>query len=73
MFSSLVGSFGATVLPQLTGFDLDVVFGANFANLVVTANAVPVPAAVWLFGSALIGLLGFRKTYISSSLKDLPK
>ena len=25
------------------------------------ANAVPVPAAVWLFGSSLIALLGFRK------------
>lgn len=25
------------------------------------ASAVPVPAAVWLFGSSLLGLLGFRK------------
>ncbi len=26
-----------------------------------TVNAVPVPAAVWLMGSALLGLMGFRK------------
>lgn len=26
-----------------------------------TASAVPVPAAVWLFGSGLIGLIGFAK------------
>ena len=26
-----------------------------------TVSAVPVPAAVWLMGSALVGLLGFRK------------
>jgi len=26
-----------------------------------SANAVPVPAAVWLFGSALAGLFGWRK------------
>ncbi|MBT5890853.1 MAG: VPLPA-CTERM sorting domain-containing protein [Chromatiales bacterium] len=28
----------------------------------VTVTAVPVPAAVWLFGSALIGLTGLRRT-----------
>jgi hypothetical protein len=28
---------------------------------VVTASVVPVPAAIWLFGTALIGLVGFGK------------
>ena len=28
----------------------------------VTVTAVPVPAAAWLFGSALIGLAGLRRT-----------
>jgi len=28
---------------------------------VITPSAVPVPAAVWLFGSGLIGLLGFAR------------
>jgi secreted PhoX family phosphatase len=27
----------------------------------ITASPVPVPAAVWLFGSALMGLIGFRR------------
>ncbi|NOQ89498.1 MAG: VPLPA-CTERM sorting domain-containing protein, partial [Gammaproteobacteria bacterium] len=27
----------------------------------VGANVVPVPAAVWLFGSGLIGLIGFAR------------
>ena len=33
---------------------------AYFDNIVLT-NAVPVPAAVWLFGTALIGLAGFSR------------
>jgi hypothetical protein len=27
----------------------------------MSPNAVPVPAAVWLFGTALLGLIGFGK------------
>jgi len=34
---------------------------------VVTASAVPVPAAVWLFGTALVGLIGFGKRKASVS------
>ena len=33
-------------------------FGPNFS---VSVNAVPIPAAIWLFGTALIGLIGFGK------------
>jgi len=32
-----------------------------FDKVQLTVSAVPVPAAVWLFGSALIGLVGFSK------------
>ena len=36
---------------------------SNTGNCVSAVSAVPVPAAVWLFGSGLIGLAGFaRKT-----------
>ena len=30
-------------------------------SLIVLPSAVPIPAAVWLFGSALIGIIGFGK------------
>lgn len=30
-------------------------------NLVVSSTVVPVPAAIWLFGSGLFGLLGFSR------------
>jgi hypothetical protein len=35
--------------------------GSMNSNLVNPVPAVPVPAAVWLFGTALIGLVGFSK------------
>ena len=33
----------------------------TFDNIQFSPSAVPVPAAVWLFGTALIGLVGFSK------------
>jgi hypothetical protein len=37
-------------------------FVINFSELrIETVSAVPAPAAVWLFGTALIGLIGFGK------------
>ena len=38
-------------------------------SLNVTASPVPVPAAVWLFGSALFGLVGMRKKVVNLSGK----
>ena len=34
---------------------------AYFDNIVIDVTAVPVPAAVWLFGSGLIGLVGVAR------------
>jgi hypothetical protein len=31
------------------------------ANYILEISSVPVPAAVWLFGSAMIGVLGLRR------------
>ena len=44
----------------------DVVGGYDWANvaeltLTGTPNAVPIPAAIWLFGTGLIALLGFAR------------
>jgi hypothetical protein len=33
----------------------------DFDNVQLSVSAVPVPAAIWLFGTALIGLIGFGK------------
>jgi len=38
--------------------------GASIDNLIITTDSIPeipVPAAVWLFGTALLGLVGFSK------------
>jgi hypothetical protein len=32
----------------------------DFDNVVLTHSAVPVPAAIWLFGTALLGMTGFN-------------
>lgn len=39
----------------------DIIFGHSEAQLVASPSAVPVPAAVWLFGSGLMGLLGMAR------------
>ena len=35
--------------------------GEVWNTQILSVSAVPVPAAVWLFGSGLIGLIGFAK------------
>lgn len=53
-----------------TNYSIDIFFAerhtvaSNFAittTLGITPNPVPIPAAVWFFGTALIGLVGFAK------------
>jgi len=61
-----LAGFGVDLLLTLDGFNLDNIdgpaldFEIDFANTTVTVDyqysAVPVPAAVWLFASGLIGL-----------------
>lgn len=62
-FASIVGSFDSVILPSISGFNFELVFGDTFANLVVSqaVSAVPVPAALFLFGPALLGFLGLRR------------
>ncbi|OUR72125.1 hypothetical protein A9Q78_07390 [Methylophaga sp. 41_12_T18] len=62
-FASVIGSFDSILLPSFAGFNFDVVFGATFANLVISQSVseVPVPAALFLFGPALLGFMGLRR------------
>lgn len=59
--STAIGSYGSTA-----SFYIDVLTpGASFTSesgaSYLSVAAVPVPAAVWLFGSGLIGLTGFAR------------
>ena len=47
---------GAVVTGFPQAYDFDTLEAVNFST-----SAVPVPAAVWLFGTALLGLIGFGK------------
>ena len=55
---SVVGAVGESVRAQLGSDELDSILVSSTSNL--QAVSLPVPAAVWLFGSAL-GLLGWIK------------
>ena len=66
--ASLGGQFAiGGYLSSLDNVSDEVLFsgtgGTNFLNTVLTieTTVVPVPAAVWLFGSGLIGLIGFAR------------
>jgi hypothetical protein len=45
----------------ITDFSLVSDSGTDYRQSFVPVSAVPVPAAVWLFGSGLVGLLGFNR------------
>jgi len=57
-FSDLAGVFGWVESYDLTGVTGGL--GVEYSSL-NTTSVVPVPAAVWLFGSGLIGLVGFAR------------
>ena len=55
---SWVAPFTITIDTILGSQDVS---GTVSVDLMGTVSAVPVPAAVWLFGSGLIGLIGFSR------------
>lgn len=63
-FAANVGTMG-----YLTSFELNVdaeddslnFVNATWTGITITPTAVPVPAAVWLFGSGLLGLVGVAR------------
>lgn len=75
MTFNVIGTVGASTTVQLLddAFDLNWAFegdfydgsaplndSVTFGSIEVTVTPIPVPAAVWLFGSAL-GLLGWMR------------
>jgi len=50
-----------TVGSQWTGADGVTVLNPNFVGATINVNAVPIPPAVWLFGSGLVGLVGVAR------------
>ncbi|MEH6591109.1 MAG: VPLPA-CTERM sorting domain-containing protein [Halioglobus sp.] len=59
---TITGDF-ATAASWSQIFVVDTGYGLADSNstIIATANAVPVPAAAWLFGSALLGLAGIKR------------
>ncbi|MES9969034.1 MAG: choice-of-anchor C family protein [Candidatus Thiodiazotropha sp.] len=51
---------GSTTTLEFLSLDSPEFFGPALDN--VSVNIVPIPTAIWLFGSGIIGLLGFRKS-----------
>ena len=74
---SISGDFDVLTLAVLgsgLGWQLDFLTDAvgtlDVARLSVVASAVPVPAAVWLFGSGLLGLIGTARRRTTGHLID---
>ena len=53
----------APLIGQASNGTNSVLYGAanNYGNWVYSHTVVPVPAAAWLFGSGMLGLLGLRR------------
>lgn len=54
-------NFGSTLtVPEANAYAIQFT-GAGGFEMVVDVQPVPVPAAVWLFGTGLLGLIGFSR------------
>ena len=63
-FSNVTGSLGSLNLAGLVAHGVDANgfrTGVEFQVNPFTIQAVPIPAAIWLFGTGLIGLIGVAR------------
>ena len=51
----------AACAPDQLAISTNDFYAVEFRGLDGRSNVVPVPAAVWLFGTALVGLVGFGR------------
>jgi hypothetical protein len=61
MYSTSAGSSGSWYSTNQFGFDYASINGTVSEVTAETFSVVPVPAAVWLFGSGLIAFVGFTR------------
>lgn len=55
--NSVLGGFDSLLFPIFNGMTFDIAYNLNTVQLTVV-NAVPIPAAAWLFGSGVVTLAG---------------
>ena len=61
-FGSKSGDFSSIIVPGFSSAAYTEIVGPNSLTLEFNQAApVPIPAAVWIFGSGLIGLIGIRR------------
>ncbi|MES9858365.1 MAG: hypothetical protein ABW166_17455 [Sedimenticola sp.] len=59
--ATILDTFDYLILPDLAGqTEWKLIYGSDSVSLGVV-SAVPLPAAVWLFGAGLLSLIGFSK------------
>jgi hypothetical protein len=56
-------SLASPTLAQYVRFDLDSYYGISGGINELSVYAVPLPGAVWLLGSGLLGLVGLRRKF----------
>lgn len=57
----LFGDFSSIVLPILSGLSFNIDRDANSLSLAVSATPIPLPAGIWLLGSALCACFGLAR------------
>ena len=57
----LASNWGAGIVSNVLGLDLSFHSQYSVSNWSISVSPVPVPATLWLFGTGLIGLIGFSK------------
>jgi hypothetical protein len=55
--------FNVTGLGNGLGYQVEAITGGE-ELLITGASSTPIPGAIWLFGSGLLGLIGLKRKYL---------